>query len=87
MAIAVSGGGRPMLSALLATKAMPRRIHIVPSVMMNGWTPSPTTISPLTTPQSRPTPTDMPRPSTAVATADSGAYARSTIAVVTPASA
>ena len=34
------------------TKAMPRRIHIVPSVTMNGWTRSPTTSTPLSSPLS-----------------------------------
>ena len=42
----VSAGGSRMLSALLATKATPRRIHIVPSVMMKGWTRRPTTMAP-----------------------------------------
>ena len=76
-----------MLSALLATNAIPRRIHIVPSVMMNGCTFRPTTISPLSAPHARPTPTDTASPSATVSTAPAGPYARSTIAVVTPASA
>ena len=50
--------GSRMLSALLATNAMPRTIHIVPSVMMNGCTPSPTTSPPLTAPQARPMASD-----------------------------
>src|SRR6188472_887705 len=86
LASAVSAGGSPMLSALLLTKAIPRSTHIVPSVMMNGCTPSPTTINPLTTPQSSPTPTDMTRPVTAPDD-PSRPWVRSTIAVVTPASA
>ena len=40
---------------------MPRSIHIVPSVMMNGCTFKPTTISPLTMPATRPTASATPR--------------------------
>ena len=83
----VSGAGRRMLSAPLTTNAMPRRIHIVPSVMMNGCTRRPTTISPLTAPQIRPTDSDTARPSATVAAAPDGSTARSTIAIATPASA
>ena len=77
-----------MLSALLATNAMPRRIHIVPSVMMNGWTREPDDEQPV---------------EHAAEQADADGYAeaeqrrsrpptpapcaRSTIAMVTPASA
>ena len=38
MAIAVRAAGTRMLSARLITKASPRTIHIVPSVMTNGCT-------------------------------------------------
>ena len=46
-----------MLSALLVTNAMPRSIHMVPSVMMNGCTPSPITMQRRWRRPQRPTPT------------------------------
>ena len=53
-ATAVSDGGTRMLSAFVATNAMPRSTHIVPSVMMNGCTRSPTTSAPLSSPHAQP---------------------------------
>src|SRR4029079_18566830 len=50
----VNEKGTRMLSALVATNAMPRRTHIVPSVMMNGCTRSPTTSIPLSSPHTKP---------------------------------
>jgi hypothetical protein len=76
-----------MLSASLETNAIPRRIHIVPSVMMNGCTFRPTTISPLTVPHTSPTASATPAPTANVATESIGPSARSTIAAATPASA
>ena len=86
-ATAVSAGGTRMLSARLMTKATPRRIHIVPRVMMNGWTPSPMIITPLARPQTKATSRQVPRPSSTVITGSSGPAARSTIAIATPDSA
>ena len=76
-----------MLSAPLITNAMPRRIHIVPSVMMNGCTRSPTTIKPLIAPQASPTASDTARPSATVAAVPLGSTTRRTIAIATPDSA
>jgi hypothetical protein len=74
-----------MLSALLVTNAIPRTIHIVPRVMMNGWTPSPTTRAPLMAPQRSPMPSDTVRPRAIIVSGSSGPALRSTMAVVTPA--
>ena len=76
-----------MLSAFVATNAMPRSTHIVPSVMMNGWTRSPTTSAPLSTPHTSPTPTQTMRPSSVVAVPPIGPRARRKSAIVTPDSA
>ena len=77
-----------MLSAPLTTNAIPRRIHIVPSVMMNGWTRRPTTISAVDRAADEP---DGKRHGRAraprVATGRTAPRARSTIAIATPASA
>jgi len=83
----VSGVGTMMLSALVATKAMPRRIHMLPSVMMNGCTRSPTTSAPLSSPQRSPTPTHTANPVSTVPALLVVPMARSTSAIDTPASA
>ena len=83
----MSDGGTRMLSARVVTKATPRSIHIVPSVMMNGCTLSPTTSSPFSSPQSSPTPTHVPIATSAVAPSPIGPRARRTSAMLTPASA
>ena len=87
MAKRVSDSGSRMLSALLVTNAMPRRIHIVPSVMMNGCTRSPTTIAPLSAPAASPTATQTPNASSTALAPPLGAAARNASAMVTPASA
>ena len=77
-----------MLSALLATNAIPRRIHIVPSVMMNGCTPRPDhhpavdRAADETDAERDPEREERPWP-----TGAKGPANRRTIAVVTPASA
>ena len=76
-----------MLSASLLTNAIPRTIHIVPSVMMKGCTPRPTTRAPLMAPQARPMPTETVSPSAIAVIGSSGPALRRTMAVVTPASA
>ena len=73
-----------MLSAWLVTNARPRRIHIVPSVMMNECTPSPITMIPLASPHIRLTLMQVASPRATVATGPIGPTARSTIAMVTP---
>ncbi len=84
---AVSGAGTRMLSALVATNAIPRSTHIVPSVMMNGWTRSPTTSAPFSTPHASPTPRQTRRPSSVVAVAPIGPAPRRKSAIATPESA
>ena len=76
-----------MLSALLVTNAMPRRIHIDPSVMMNGCTRSPTTSTPLSAPAASPTATQTRNASSTALTPPMGAAARSARPMVTPDSA
>ena len=76
-----------MLSARVATNAMPRRIHIVPSVMMNGCTRSPTTSAPFSNPHTRPTPTHATSPTIVVAAGLIGPSARRSSAIDTPESA
>ncbi len=83
-ATAVREGGTRMLSALDTTNATPRYTHIVPSVMMNGWTPRRHTMTPLSKPQPKPTPTQIAR---AAHGASADSLPRSTSAMVTPASA
>ena len=87
MANSVSDSGSRMLSALLVTKAIPRRIHMLPSVMMNGCTRSPTTITPLSAPAPMPTTTQTTRASSTVARPPPPGVPRTTSPIVTPASA
>ena len=76
-----------MLSALLVTNAMPRNTHIVPSVMMNGCTRNPTTITPLASPHSNPMPRHSVMPTSTVSSGLENCHARNAIAMVVPASA
>ena len=76
-----------MLSALLVTNAMPRRIHMMPRVMMNGCTRSPTTITPLSAPAASPTDDADDNASSTALTPPIGAAARSASPIVTPDSA
>ena len=87
LATRVTDSGTRMLSALLLTKAIPRRIHIEPSVMMKGCTRRPTTMAPFIKPASSPMVTATPNPSITVPTALCGSTARITMAIATPASA
>ena len=65
---------------------MPRKIHIVPSVMMNGCTRRPTISRPLTSPQARPMPTRAPSDQMQ-RRGVAGCHARNASAIATPASA
>ena len=56
------GAGRVLIVGLVThTLQAPRKIPIVPSVTMNGWTRRPTTSRPFTNPQSNPTPQAIPK--------------------------
>ena len=76
-----------MLLALLATKAMPRKTHIVPRVTMNGCTWSRTTSNPLISPHSRPMPRQAPMPAATADAVPAGGIRCSSMAVATPLSA
>ena len=78
---------RGMLSAWLATNATPRTIHMVPSVMMHGCTPRPTTIRPLAMPQASPIPSETLMATRTVVAGSDGPIALRAIAVATPANA
>ena len=81
----VNCSGTRMLSALVATNAMPRSTHIVPRVMMKGCTRKPTTRNPFSTPQSSPTPMHVTSPTRTVAGVPAGPSARNARPIITPA--
>jgi hypothetical protein len=76
-----------MLSAFVATNAMPRSIHIVPSVTMKGWTRRPTTSAPFRSPHASPTPRHTASPSSVVVVVPVGSTLRRKSAIATPDSA